>query len=268
MTRDEIRSRRDALIERDGPWRSNIRLSEDVYTIGETDVSGASRVRRVVQLLRDLTGNRLAGRRVLDAGCGEGAVALELARHGAEVVALDRQPGRVAKVTLGRDAMQLRRLSVVQADARAITPEELGYFDVALALDLLCDLDADTLFEVAPRFAGVATDIAVVSARVAARGPVRREHLGVVYRGATVRKPRPAFHLTRPSLLNLLAGLGFTSIAEVQDPDASPAEPMLVALKGRRVALHSAPQANAAGPGAWREAGGRGLRAVLIRRGA
>jgi 2-polyprenyl-3-methyl-5-hydroxy-6-metoxy-1,4-benzoquinol methylase len=93
MTRDEIRSRRDALIERDGPWRSNIRLSEDVYTIGETDVSGASRVRRVVQLLRDLTGNRLAGRRVLDAGCGEGAVALELARHGAEVVALDRQPG-------------------------------------------------------------------------------------------------------------------------------------------------------------------------------
>jgi SAM-dependent methyltransferase len=268
MTRDEIRSRRDALIARDGPWRSNIRLADDVYTIGERDASGVSRVRRVVQLLRDLTGNRIAGRRVLDAGCGEGAVALELARHGAEVVALDGSAPRIDRVILGRDAMQLRRLSVVHADARAITPEELGFFDVALALDLLCDLEADALFEVAPRFAGVATDIAVISARVAPRGPVRREHLGTTYRGALVRKPRRAFHLTRASLLNFLVALGFTSIAEVQDPEASPSEPMLVAVKGRRVALQNAPHANATGAPAWREARPAGLRAVLARRGA
>jgi hypothetical protein len=164
--------------------------------------------------------------------------------------------------------MQLRRLSVVHADARAITPEELGFFDVALALDLLCDLEADALFEVAPRFAGVATDIAVISARVAPRGPVRREHLGTTYRGALVRKPRRAFHLTRASLLNFLVALGFTSIAEVQDPEASPSEPMLVAVKGRRVALQNAPHANATGAPAWREARPAGLRAVLARRGA
>jgi SAM-dependent methyltransferase len=271
MTRDEIRSRRDALIERDGPWRSNIRLAEDVYTIGEGDASGAGRVRRVVQLLRDLIGNQLAGRRILDAGCGEGAVALELARQGAEVVALDAGAPKVAKAALGREAMQLRRLTVVHADARTITPEELGYFDVALALDLLCDLDADALFEVAPRFAGVATDIAVVSARVARKGSVRREHLGVTYRGEIARPARgarAAFHLTRASLLILLVALGFTSIAEVQDPDASGQEPMLVALKGRRVALQSAPHANAAAPAAWREPRGVGLRGVLARRGA
>jgi SAM-dependent methyltransferase len=268
MTRDEIRSLRDALIQRDGPWQSNIRLADDVYTIGASDVSGASRVRRVLQLLRDLTGNRLATRRVLDLGCGEAAVALELARHGAEVVAVDRWAPRVAKATLGRDALGLKRLTVLHSDARTVTPEELGYFDVALALDLLCDLDADALFDVAPRFAGVATDIAIVSARVAARGPQRREHLGVVYRGAVVRKPRPAFHLTRASLLNLLMTLGFTSIAEVQDPEASAAEPMFVALKGRRVALQGAPQANAAGPPAWHETPGGRWRAVLARRGA
>jgi SAM-dependent methyltransferase len=274
MTRDEIRSRRDALIARDGPWRSNIRLAEDVYTIGEGDASGAVRVRRVVQVLRDLTGNRLALRRVLDAGCGEGAVAVELARQGAEVVALDGWAPRVAKATLARDAMQLKRMTVVQSDARTITPEALGYFDVALALDLLCDLDADALFEISPRFAAVATDIVLVSARVARHGSLRREHLGVTYRGEIARKrgrdagAREAFHLTRASLLNLLVALGFTSIAEVQDPEADAHEPMFVAFKGRRVALQSAPHANAAGPPAWREERRGGLRAVLARRGA
>lgn len=272
MTRDEIRSRRDALIARDGPWHANIRLTDDVYTIAEGDASGASRVRRVVQVLRDLTGNRLALRRVLDAGCGEGAVAVELARQGAEVVALDGWEPRVAKATLAKDAMQLRRLTVVHADARTISPEELGYFDVALALDLLCDLDAEALFEVSPRFAAVATDIALVSARVATRGTLRREHLGVTYRGDLERKrgrdARQAFHLTKASLLNLLGSLGFTSIAEVQDPEAPAEEPLFVALKGRRVALQSAPHANASGPPPWREAQRGGLRAVLARRRA
>jgi hypothetical protein len=96
----------------------------------------------------------------------------------------------------------------------------------------------------------------------------------VTYRGEIARKrgrdagAREAFHLTRASLLNLLVALGFTSIAEVQDPEADAHEPMFVAFKGRRVALQSAPHANAAGPPAWREERRGGLRAVLARRGA
>ena len=38
----------------------------------------------------------LSGRRVLDAGCGTGTLAIELARRGAEVVAIDISPTLVA----------------------------------------------------------------------------------------------------------------------------------------------------------------------------
>ncbi|MCA3131615.1 MAG: magnesium protoporphyrin IX methyltransferase [Betaproteobacteria bacterium] len=77
----------------------------------------------------------LSGRRILDAGCGTGALAVELARRGAQVVAIDlsptlvelareRQPGE-----LGGGSVEFRTGDML--DAR------LGYFDHCVAMDSL-----------------------------------------------------------------------------------------------------------------------------------
>jgi magnesium-protoporphyrin O-methyltransferase len=67
------------------------RLTSDapVGRIRATVRAGRDRMRAT--LLAAL-GDDLHGRRVLDAGCGTGALALEAARRGAEVVAIDLSP--------------------------------------------------------------------------------------------------------------------------------------------------------------------------------
>lgn len=77
----------------------------------------------------------LSGRRVLDAGCGTGALAVEVARRGAEVVAVDLSP---TLVELARERMpaELRdgRLKFVAGDM--LDPAH-GTFDHIVAMDSL-----------------------------------------------------------------------------------------------------------------------------------
>src|SRR5262245_20499238 len=83
----------------------------------------------------------VAGKRVLDAGCGPGAYAEWLADHGAEVVAVDVCPRMVelARLRLGTKA------SVVEADlGRPLSFLSAESFDLvvsALALDYVRDWD-------------------------------------------------------------------------------------------------------------------------------
>ena len=79
---------------------------------------------------------RLAGRRVLELGCGLGMVAIAAALAGADVTATDYY----------EDALEFARLNAIDATGRTITtrmvnwvemPSDLGRFDVVLASDVL-----------------------------------------------------------------------------------------------------------------------------------
>jgi magnesium-protoporphyrin O-methyltransferase len=75
----------------------------------------------------------LHGRRILDAGCGTGAMACELARRGAEVVAIDLSP---TLVDLARERSSAdphsHRIQFVSGDMLA---DSLGRFDHVVAMD-------------------------------------------------------------------------------------------------------------------------------------
>jgi magnesium-protoporphyrin O-methyltransferase len=77
----------------------------------------------------------LSGRRLLDAGCGTGALAVEAAKRGAEVVAVDISPGLIAlaRERVGQ-APGAGRVTFLVGD---LSDPALGRFDHVVAMDSL-----------------------------------------------------------------------------------------------------------------------------------
>jgi magnesium-protoporphyrin O-methyltransferase len=112
-----------------------------------TSDAPVGRIRRTVRAGRDrMRGTLLSwlpadlsGKRVLDAGCGTGALAVEAARRGAEVVAIDLSPTLVA---LARERVPAiaggGRIEFCSGDMLA---PELGHFDHVVAMDSLIHYD-------------------------------------------------------------------------------------------------------------------------------
>ncbi|MFN3824406.1 MAG: magnesium protoporphyrin IX methyltransferase [Pseudorhodobacter sp.] len=112
-----------------------------------TSDAPVSRVRATVRAGRDrmraLMLSRLPadlrGARVLDAGCGTGAMTEELAARGAEVVAVDISP-RLVAIAGARLPQALRdRVTFSSGD---MTCDSLGAFDHVIAMDSLIYYDA------------------------------------------------------------------------------------------------------------------------------
>jgi magnesium-protoporphyrin O-methyltransferase len=77
----------------------------------------------------------LSGQRVLDAGCGTGALALEVARRGGQVVAIDLSP---KLISLARErATEKVAPGVVEFRVGDMLDPALGKFDYVVAMDSL-----------------------------------------------------------------------------------------------------------------------------------
>jgi len=118
------------------------RLTSDapVSRIRATVRAGRDEMRGVLlsYLPEDLTGLRL-----LDAGCGTGALSLEAAHRGAQVVATDLSP---SLVSLARERSREESVSG-NIDFRVgdMLDPELGDFDYVVAMDSLIHYQADDL---------------------------------------------------------------------------------------------------------------------------
>jgi len=98
-------------------------------------------------LPRDLSGSRL-----LDAGCGTGMLAVEAARRGAHVVAIDLSPSLVA-LARERQPQQAGRGRVEFHVGDMLDPG-LGTFDHVVAMDSLIHYKAPDILRVLGSFAG------------------------------------------------------------------------------------------------------------------
>ena len=119
------------------------RLTSDAPVSGIRATVRAGRDRMRATLLSWLPDD-LTGRRVLDAGCGTGALAVEAARRGAEVVAIDLSP---TLVQLARDRapadLNIRFLSGDMLDPY------LGRFDHVVGMDSMIHYRAADMAQVA-----------------------------------------------------------------------------------------------------------------------
>lgn len=127
-----------------------MRLTSDapVNRIRATVRAGRSEMRRTLlaSLPQDLTGQRL-----LDAGCGTGALAVEAARRGAKVVAIDLSPKLIG---LARERSP-RDLGAGTIEFRVgdMFDPALGQFDYLVAMDSLIHYRAPDAVRVLAGFA-------------------------------------------------------------------------------------------------------------------
>jgi magnesium-protoporphyrin O-methyltransferase len=121
------------------------RLTSDapVGRIRATVRAGRDRMR---DTLLDWLPADLRGRRLLDAGCGTGALAVEAARRGAQVVAIDLSPTLIglAHERLPRDL----GVGSIELKVGDMLDPALGRFDHVVAMDSLVHYDATDVVRV------------------------------------------------------------------------------------------------------------------------
>lgn len=109
------------------------RLTSDapVSRIRQTVREGRDRMRAIMlgRLPQDL-----CGARVLDAGCGTGAMTEALAKRGAKVVAVDISP---QLINIAEDRLPVAYRPKVTFHAGDMTDDRLGRFDFIMAMDSL-----------------------------------------------------------------------------------------------------------------------------------
>jgi magnesium-protoporphyrin O-methyltransferase len=103
----------------------------EVSGIRATVRAGRDRMRAT---LLDWLPADLHGMRVLDAGCGTGALSIEAARRGADVVAIDLSPTLVA---LARERLPEDVRHAIDFRAGDMLDPALGYFDHIVGMDSL-----------------------------------------------------------------------------------------------------------------------------------
>jgi magnesium-protoporphyrin O-methyltransferase len=125
-TRDRVEEYFDRTATR--TWE---RLTSDapVSGIRQTVREGRDRMR---QIMLSRVPEDLSGRRVLDAGCGTGAMTEELAKRGAEVVAIDISPQLVG---IARQRIPQSLHAHIEFTAGDMLSPDLGRFDHVMAMD-------------------------------------------------------------------------------------------------------------------------------------
>ena len=89
-------------------------------------------------------GADLRGKRILDAGCGTGALAVEAARLGAQVVAIDLSP---TLVNLARERIPSDVAHLVEFQSGDMLEKRLGHFDHVVAMDSIIHYQTEDAVE-------------------------------------------------------------------------------------------------------------------------
>ncbi len=127
------------------------RLTTDAPVSGIRATVRAGRDRMRATLL-DWLPQDLQGQRVLDAGAGTGALAIEAARRGAHVVAIDLSP-RLIELARERTPSDLGRGSIEFRSGDMLDPN-LGAFDHVVCMDSLVHYQAADTVGALSRLAG------------------------------------------------------------------------------------------------------------------
>ena len=195
------------------------------------------RVRRATQVVADLSHKPWTDLRILDLGSLEGQFAMEFALKGAQVVAIEGREENNAKARAAAASKGLKNIQFVTDDVRDLSRERFGQFDVVLCSGILYHLPGDDGCRLIERIADLCTKLTVIDTHIGLADLKSlqwkdKKYHGIIYRehsssdSAEMRLSRAwasldnetSFWMTKPSLLNLLRDVGFTTVCEVFRP--------------------------------------------------
>jgi tRNA (mo5U34)-methyltransferase len=125
-----------------GPWFHQIDLGHGLRTRDIAPLPGPQPLNHPSDrwlILQNAIPQDLTGVRVLDIGCAEGFFALEMARRGAEVVAIDAAPRMIARLNWLIEHLGVRNISTRVATIESLTGSK-ERFDIILMIALLYHL--------------------------------------------------------------------------------------------------------------------------------
>lgn len=270
LTKADLETRLAGITIAHGEWTYDIPLLHGVWTRGNEGVPH-TRLRRLLQISRDLGGKPLSDCRVLDLGCLDGQFAIEFGLHGAEVVGVDAREANLQKAVFARDVLGLERVQFIHDDVRHASLDRFGRFDVILCSGLLYHLNTPDVFDCVERMYEMAEKLLIIDTHISLSPDSVATYHSRDYHGHYWREHAPAdpeevkaarlraswgndvsFMMTRPSLVNLLSHVGFSSVYECfNPPHLNFGQPGLehqdrctfVALKGEAVEVHTSPAA-------------------------
>ena len=224
------------------------------------------KIRRVMQIVHDLTNKDMAELRVLDLGCGRGLYAIETALRGSDVHALDARIEWMGKGIEAAKRLGLNNLKFEQNDIRNVTLKSHGAYDIVYFMGVLYRLDVPDSFSVLENLSEMCGQFMIIDTHICLTPQSKTEYKGKIYEGIKsrehgdddsieVRKARLeksidnifAFIFTKESLMRLLFDVGFTSVYECHVPfdRFKPNDRVtLVAVKGTPVKISTYPWLN------------------------
>ncbi len=269
MSYDEILENKRKVIEKHGKWTShNIHLGGGIYTMenGRDGLGDLIKLRRIVQLVADLSRRDLSDLRILDLGCLEGMYGIELALHGAKVVGVEIRLANLEKARFAKETLGLKNIEFIKEDVRKINRGQYGVFDVVLCLGILYHIDAEHIFSFLENLFDLCSGLLLIDTNLAKRARTKIQYRGLTCYGQQYREhgdrdsqlSREAnlwasidntfsFWFTKKSLINLLKHIGFTSVLEGWIPPETrkPSNRVtLAALKGTNQKILVSPLLN------------------------
>jgi hypothetical protein len=195
--------------------------------------------------------------------------------HGADVTGIEILEGNIKKALLAKDAIGLDNVIFEQDDVRNISLETHGKFDAIICSGILYHFSSPDVFFFVEKLYEMVGKVVIIDTVISLNPSLTISHKGREYTGS-IKETDPKrqlrgreewkrnwarddgdmssrFVFTRPSLINFLSHVGFSSIYECFNPPhinfgkpgiESKSRCTFVAIKGEQCKLETSPAAN------------------------
>jgi hypothetical protein len=237
--RNEIKRKKEEVIKKYGSWTAhNINLGNGIYTIDEKLNYDTMKLRRVLQIINDISGEKFDSLKVLDLGSFEGLYAIELGLQKTErVVGIEGRTANLKKAKFSKDTLGINNIEFFQDDVRNLSEQKYGRFDVILCLGLLYHLDTPDVFYLLEKIYKMCDRFLIIDTHIALSSDKKVDYRKIPYFGAYAKEFKKglskekkeklswnaldnekSFLFSKKSLLKFLHNTGFSSIFECHVP--------------------------------------------------